>query len=99
MTLAELKAVLANGFRPPVEVVGIETLIYRLRLRLGQKLVWIEDETGASLVFPSSTAACRALWDLGLRKATLVTDGYWDAEVGGGSDPGLRHSLSFTERP
>lgn len=99
MTISEFKAMLANGFKPPVEVVATETIIYQLRLRLGEKILWITQGGSAPLRFVSASQACRWLWDLGIRQATLVTEGYCDAEVGGGSDPGLSHLLSFPDRP
>lgn len=87
-----------NGFIPPVQVVATEMVIYQLRLQIGEQLHWLTDRKGP-LTFTSAAAACRWLWDKGVRRATLVTDGYPDAEAGGGSDSGLSHALVFQQRP
>ncbi|WP_417355589.1 hypothetical protein [Gallaecimonas pentaromativorans] len=99
MTQSEFETVLANGFRPPLEIVATEMVIFLLRVRIGDELLWVKNTKGELLRFGASQEACRWLWDRGVTEATLVTEGYWDAEVGGGSDPGIRHQLYFHERP
>ncbi|WP_115717342.1 DUF6482 family protein [Gallaecimonas mangrovi] len=99
MLVAEFESALDNGFKPPLEIVATEMVIFLVRVRIGEQLLWLKENDGSLLRFTSSQQACRWLWDRGVREATLVTQGYWDAEVGGGSDPGIRHPLLFKERP
>ena len=99
MTLADLKAMLAKGQSPTLEIHAFEGVIYLVKIVTEVGEIMLKKVDGDNQVFKSSTQAGMALADVGGTDAVIVHQCAYDEVIGHEpcqtEDPSLRTPMDL----
>lgn len=82
MTLTDLKALIAKGQSPTLEIHAFEGIIYLVKIITDVGETMLKKADGDNQVFKSSTQAGIALADVGGTEATIVHQCAYDEVIG-----------------
>jgi len=99
MTLIDLKALIAKGQMPTLEIHAFEGIIYLVKIVTEVGETMLKKADGDNQVFKSSTQASIALADVGGTEAVIVHQCAYDEVIGHetckAEDPALRTPMDL----